>query len=103
VDVTQTTSPTSDSTTSVPESEPILPPILQSCVVCAEEFEEPKVSIRTAGSCSHRTKTCGDCFSSWVASQIETVGWDQIRCPECPRLLSYDDIKSATTEEVFQK
>jgi hypothetical protein len=84
-------------------TEPTVPSQLQTCLVCSEDFAELKISIPAAGACSHKTKTCGDCSSSWIASQIETVGWDQIRCPECPRLLSYGDIKSAASNEVFQK
>jgi hypothetical protein len=94
-------SPSSESTISQAVAKLPVPPKLRPCAVCSEEFPEIEIAVRAAGGCNHRTKTCGDCSSSWIASQIETVGWEHVRCPECPRLLSYDDIKSAASKDVF--
>jgi hypothetical protein len=79
------------------------PPKIQYCVVCSENFTTPEIVVRAAGGCTHRSRTCGDCSSSWIASQLEIMGWENVRCPECPRLLSYDDIKSSASEQVFQR
>jgi hypothetical protein len=76
---------------------------IQYCSVCSEDFTAPETVVRAAGGCSHRTKTCGNCTSLWIASQLETVGWEYVRCPECPQLLSYDDIRLSASKQVFHR
>lgn len=75
----------------------------QECVICTETL--PLSQFPDAGvteSCSHEPNTCLECVSRHFQSQLESRTWDQLRCPECPALLRYADVREYGTEATFQ-
>jgi hypothetical protein len=78
-------------------------PILRMCTVCAEETSIDNFPVRPTLWCSHESNTCRGCVSSWILSQLETAGWERLRCPDCPEPLSSSDIQELANTDVFQK
>ena len=75
----------------------------QDCVICTETL--PLSQFPEAGvteSCSHESNTCLECVNRHIQSQLESRMWDQLKCPECPAILRYADIREYATEATFQ-
>ncbi|KAH8675961.1 hypothetical protein BX600DRAFT_190897 [Xylariales sp. PMI_506] len=75
----------------------------ESCVVCGDDkkvFEMPRQVTR---ACEHKPSTCRECAGQWIASSLETQSWDRLRCPECPQLLQFQDVRNLASQEVFNR
>lgn len=75
----------------------------RDCAVCGEAtliIELPSLS-----SCPHDAQTCRDCYATWIVSQLENNGWQQVKCPgtTCKINLEYEEIKAYATKEVFER
>lgn len=75
---------------------------LRGCIVCGDNIEillfPPKAP---TSACGHTPQTCSDCLEHWMASEIETKGAEGIKCPECPEILTYQDIQRAASPATF--
>ncbi|KAF7898182.1 hypothetical protein EAF00_004628 [Botryotinia globosa] len=89
----------------VVRQEPIVAPEpqLKECSICAEELALADFPNRITAGCAHDSSCCNGCISHSIGVQIETIKWDQLACPECPELLSFDDVKSFASEADFIK
>lgn len=75
----------------------------RDCAVCGEAtliIELPSLS-----SCPHDAQTCRDCYATWIASQLENNGWQQVKCPgtTCKINLEHEEIKAYATKAVFER
>ena len=75
----------------------------RDCAVCGEAtliIELPSLS-----SCSHKAETCSDCYKTWIVSQLEGNGWQEVKCPgpTCKITLQHEEIKAYATKEVFDR
>lgn len=73
------------------------------CAVCggsALVIEMPSLS-----SCSHEAEVCGSCYASWITSQLEANGWQEVKCPgiSCKINLAYEEIQAYARREVFER
>ncbi|KAF2210610.1 hypothetical protein CERZMDRAFT_99227 [Cercospora zeae-maydis SCOH1-5] len=74
----------------------------RGCVCCGDDKPPLEFPARsTTLSCDHDNKTCIDCMRSWLAAEFETKGTEEIKCPECPCKLEYDDILAHSAQETF--
>lgn len=74
----------------------------RSCTICMEELIVLKFPLRPAASgCKHPIKTCKDCLSSWLASELEDKGHAALKCPDCSEAMSYVDVRRAASRETF--
>lgn len=76
-------------------------PQLKECSICAEELALADFPNRITAGCAHDSSCCSGCLSQSIGVQIETIQWDQLACPECPELLSFDNVKSFASEADF--
>jgi hypothetical protein len=102
----QPTTPVSDSegiqsSVSVPQHD-----ILRcyDCEVCLDNldstsFYNRKLEIR----CGHLNRVCVNCVQNWISSTLEVNGPVNIRCPLCPEELTYDNIRSLATNDIFTR
>jgi hypothetical protein len=83
-------------------SEEISPPT-RMCVVCGDAV--PVSQLPALMSCNHEPRTCADCFSNWIASELESKGWQNISCPEtnCRNTLQHAEVQIYATLEIFLK
>jgi hypothetical protein len=81
-----------------------IPRIRQTCAICKETRHVAHFSTWAPTTrCKHPSQTCVPCMQKWIATCIETKGWDSCICPECSEPLAYDDVKLFATQEVFDR
>ncbi|GIZ37487.1 hypothetical protein CKM354_000093200 [Cercospora kikuchii] len=74
----------------------------RGCVCCGDDKPPAEFPSRpTTLSCEHENHTCVECMHSWLAAEFETKGTEDLKCPECPCKLDYDDILAHSTPETF--
>lgn len=78
-------------------------PQLKECSICAEELALVNFPNRITTGCAHDSSCCLTCLSQSIGVQIETIQWDQISCPECPELLSFENVKTFASEGDFDR
>lgn len=82
-----------------------LVPLTETCNVCSDEkrvSEMPNRRLITA-SCEHDSSICKDCVGQWIASSMDTLTWDRLKCPECPQLLKYHNVQAFAPRDVFDR
>jgi hypothetical protein len=86
-------------------SYPDLPslPKIRACDVCTDECPISEFDNPPTSNCKHVGKTCRVCVGSWIASSLESQGWESIRCPDCTESLSTSEIKQFASSEVFER
>ncbi|KAF7954192.1 hypothetical protein EAE96_005323 [Botrytis aclada] len=83
------------------ESEPQPQPQVKECSICVEDLVITDFPHQISAECTHDPTCCNSCLSRYIGVQIESKEWDQIRCPECPVLLSFDNVKLFASEADF--
>lgn len=74
---------------------------IQECLICAEELTTASFPHQISADCVHRPTCCSACLSLYLEEQINDKPTGQIACPECPIILSYDNVKSLAREDHF--
>ncbi|TVY62711.1 E3 ubiquitin-protein ligase dbl4 [Lachnellula suecica] len=79
-------------------------PVIVDCTVCMEslelgDFPQQKLT----SSCDHKSLTCASCLTQSIEAQIADTPWDQITCPQCPELVSFESVKSVVSAEAFER
>jgi hypothetical protein len=75
---------------------------LRECLCCGDEkLKLDFPASPPTSTCTHTSQTCTDCLASWMSVEFDTKGCDDIKCPECPSKLSFDDIKRAASAATF--
>ncbi|KAI0399469.1 hypothetical protein F4802DRAFT_610851 [Xylaria palmicola] len=80
-------------------------PAAQTCSICVEDkrvSEMPEGGRITRG-CAHEATACRECLGQWIASSMETVAWDRLKCPECPERLAFEDVAAFAARDVFDR
>ncbi|KAI1370683.1 hypothetical protein F4677DRAFT_347709 [Hypoxylon crocopeplum] len=82
-----------------------LVPASETCIVCSDEkrVSEMPNKRRITESCEHDTSICKECVGQWIASSMDNVIWDRLRCPECPQFLKYENIRAFATRDTFDR
>ncbi|TGO53001.1 hypothetical protein BOTNAR_0307g00180 [Botryotinia narcissicola] len=83
------------------KSEPQPQPQLKECSICAEDLMLANFPRQVSAECTHDPTCCSSCLSRSIGVQIESKEWDQITCPECAALLSFDNVKLFASETDF--
>jgi hypothetical protein len=74
-----------------------------TCEVCGEDKRQPEMPHHTTKGCTHMATTCRECLGMWIQSSMGTTEWDRLRCPNCPELLSFQDVKMWAPDPVFAR
>ncbi|KAI1480187.1 hypothetical protein F4774DRAFT_379954 [Daldinia eschscholtzii] len=82
-----------------------LVPPTETCMVCSDEkrVSEMPNRKRITAACEHDATTCKECVGLWIASSMERTAWDRLKCPECPQLLKYEDVRAFASREIFDR
>ncbi|ETS88075.1 hypothetical protein PFICI_01903 [Pestalotiopsis fici W106-1] len=78
-------------------------PQTTTCVVCSDDKRVSEMPSCITSSCEHEPNTCKECIGQWIASSMETVAWDRLRCPECSQLLRFEDVQAFAGKETFDR
>jgi hypothetical protein len=75
----------------------------RDCVVCGDSVHV--VDLPSLANCDHRPETCADCYSGWIAAQLQGSSWREAKCPgnKCTTVLSYHEIRLYAQPETFQQ
>lgn len=74
-----------------------------TCVVCRDMKEKKSFPKHVTQNCDHKIKSCRDCLKTWVRTQLESQGWNHIKCPECANLLTKEDMREAASKEIYSR
>ncbi|KAK1755320.1 hypothetical protein QBC47DRAFT_361334 [Echria macrotheca] len=75
----------------------------ESCAVCMEDKKITELPIRITSDCQHPSVPCKDCLKQWLQSSLERATWDRIKCPDCPAILGYADMRRYASRETFSR
>ncbi|KAI1152387.1 hypothetical protein F4825DRAFT_312853 [Nemania diffusa] len=87
------------------QAEAWLLPLTETCSICADDkrvSEMPNQRSITR-DCAHAATACSDCIGQWITRSMETVSWDRLKCPECPNLLSFQDVEAFAPRDTFDR
>lgn len=74
------------------------------CEICCESLKASNFPSSTITLlCEHPAGVCYGCLAQCISVQIKEGVLGQLNCPSCPEKLSYEDIKSYATKEVFRR
>ncbi|KAI0140018.1 hypothetical protein F4776DRAFT_571588 [Hypoxylon sp. NC0597] len=87
------------------DAEAWLVPLTEECIVCSDEkrVSEMPNKRRITAACEHNSNMCKECVGTWIASSLDTVTWDRLKCPECPQLLKYENVRAFATRQIFER
>jgi casein kinase I homolog HRR25 len=76
---------------------------IRNCVACTENIPIPEFP--TLMQCEHDPQVCAVCYKIWIASELESKSWKEIRCPEsgCEQLLKHAEVQQYAAPEVYAK
>lgn len=74
-----------------------------SCAICMEDRKITEMPIKVTAECRHLEVPCKDCLKQWLKSSLETTTWDRLKCPDCPALLGYTDMRRYASKETFDR
>jgi hypothetical protein len=80
-----------------------LVPQTETCIVCGDDKRVSEMPMQITKSCEHEPNTCKDCISQWITSSMGSLAWDRLKCPECPALLQFEDVKAFADRETFDR
>lgn len=78
-------------------------PANETCNVCSDDKKVTQLPVRITTACEHKPSICKDCLTQWIHSSMETLTWDRLKCPECPQLLKFDDVRRHASREDFSR
>ena len=73
------------------------------CMACSTEKDPTDYPQYVTERCVHTSDCCKGCLQTWVAAQLETKGWDHIKCPQCTKILQKQEMAQAASEAVFER
>ncbi|RYP16719.1 hypothetical protein DL765_004955 [Monosporascus sp. GIB2] len=85
------------------EAEAWLLPATETCTVCSDDKRISEMPRRITASCTHPVTICKECVGQWIASSLDALAWDRLKCPECPQLLSFEDVRAFAPPDAFER
>lgn len=73
------------------------------CSVCMEMFAVADSPDKITSSCQHAAVVCLGCTTESINTQIMDKAWNEISCPECLELLSFQEVKRFAGPEDFER
>ncbi|KAF2104945.1 hypothetical protein NA57DRAFT_51735 [Rhizodiscina lignyota] len=75
----------------------------QTCSICNEDLPTEDFTLPTS-KCLHDPEYCRDCLRQSISSDLESKGWDKIRCPDtrCKRVLEDADILRLAPGQIYE-
>ncbi|KAF2476483.1 uncharacterized protein BDR25DRAFT_252513 [Lindgomyces ingoldianus] len=78
-------------------------PSSRDCVVCGENTPIPEFP--ALAECAHEPDICVDCFKGWIASELNTKSWSEIKCPGdgCRVILKHHHVQQHADPEIYER
>jgi hypothetical protein len=76
--------------------------IYYKCLSCWQPRRILEMPICVTSRCQHANEQCRECLRRAVKSRIE-IAFLRIRCPDCPELLEYADIRRLSAKETVDR
>ncbi|KAI1505249.1 hypothetical protein F5X99DRAFT_275730 [Biscogniauxia marginata] len=75
------------------------------CTVCDDDkmVSEMPRRRRITKDCKHEATVCKECVEQWITSSLEPITWDRLKCPECPQLLKFGDVRAFASKDTFER
>lgn len=75
-----------------------------TCVICTEDYPHDDFLLPTS-SCAHEADYCRACMQQVITTELNSKGWDKIRCPgvNCKQLLSDADVLRHAPRKVYDR
>ena len=79
-------------------------PPKRSCIICTDakqigKFPQGKIT----ACCGHEPQVCSEDVQIWITSELESKGWENIRCPECREPLERSDVRKLASKKTFAR
>ncbi|KAK3300893.1 uncharacterized protein B0H64DRAFT_26255 [Chaetomium fimeti] len=75
----------------------------KQCSICIDDKSRDEMPVQITPRCTHQPTACKDCLGEWLRSSIERGAWDRLHCPDCPEVLSWQDVKRHAPEGTFNR
>lgn len=76
----------------------------KECILCAEDLATDQYPTEGLTSvCEHSSDVCLACLTRSIDTQIPDVQWDQIKCPTCSQLLSFEVVRKHASPAEFER
>ncbi len=85
------------------QAEAWLLPVTEMCSVCTDDKRVSEMPRKVTASCVHPATACKECVGQWISSSLETMAWDRLKCPECPQLLRFEDVRAFVSRAIFER
>ncbi len=72
-------------------------------MVCCDDKRITEMPLRITAACRHSPTLCKSCLQHWIQSSLDDLSWDRLKCPECPELLKFEDVKRFAASDVFER
>ncbi len=82
------------------DDESWLLPVTETCMVCCDDKRITEMPLRITAACGHSPTLCKSCLQHWIQSSLDDLSWDRLKCPECPELLKFEDVKRFAASDV---
>jgi hypothetical protein len=80
------------------------PSSIRQCPICASNRSISRFPTRSPTSaCTHESSVCRRCLRRWLATQFETKAWNELKCPMCPSVLLYSDVREFASTDMFKR
>ncbi|CAK4034646.1 E3 ubiquitin- ligase [Lecanosticta acicola] len=74
----------------------------RTCICCGDSKHPLDFPAKPpTAQCEHPSRTCFECMHSWLASELDSNGSENIKCAECPQVLAFGDVRRLATESTF--
>lgn len=78
--------------------------IAPDCIVCFNPLTSSITLTRMATSAwRHEIDVCLPCIAKSIVVDLDSKEADQIRCPSCPQLVGYQDVKALVGPQTFER
>lgn len=75
----------------------------ETCTVCTDNKKPTELPVQIACACKHKPTTCRECLGQWIHSSLDSLTWDRLKCPECPELLKFNDVRRYAPKHDFDR
>ncbi|KAF7874823.1 hypothetical protein EAF04_001997 [Stromatinia cepivora] len=81
------------------------PPFRVECAICAETVLKSETWCSITDTCEHTNgdRTCKACLNTSISTAVEYGFLNGIKCPLCPAVLTYNDIRQKASVDVFER
>lgn len=78
-------------------------PAKLDCATCGRNLGRHYFPKAVTRKCAHNITTCKACTKTWISTQLDTVTYDNISCPECPELMDDASVKANATRAAYDR